>query len=48
MTPVRERCSRMFFPDAPNSSISPPLGSDWPVTIRIRVVLPAPLRPTRP
>ena len=35
-------------PVCPNSSTDPSVGADWPVTSRIRVVLPAPLRPTRP
>ena len=49
MAPVRERAlDRAFSPVSPNRESSPSVGAVWAVTIRMMVVLPAPLRPTRP
>src|SRR3954463_6956077 len=33
---------------SPWKRTAPPMGGRWPITVRIRLVLPAPLRPTRP
>lgn len=49
MTPVRLRArSRAEGEEAPKRASSPEVGRDWPEISRIRVVLPAPFRPTRP
>ena len=49
MAPVRERArARAAGVEAPNRVISPAVGFDWPEMRRMRVVLPAPLRPTSP
>ena len=49
MAPVRDRArSRAVGEEAPNRVISPAVGWDWPEMSRMRVVLPAPFRPTRP
>ena len=49
MHPSRERIPiSSLAAVAPNRDISPEVGRVWPVSIRIRVVLPAPFFPTRP
>ena len=49
MAPTRARAAEIPFSSvSPKSSISPEVGTVWAVSMRMIVVLPAPLRPTRP